>query len=165
MVIVQGSTISRLAITGLVPEDNRHTAFAVDSTLTTVAYLTGPSLAVLLATQSSTTLAVRALGLLLVVNCLAVILRNPRVQPRADDRPSGAPLPSLRQWLNRGLVATCACALAAGMFASGTELGIVGVLRQHHQTAWTGPVLVGVCLGSMAGGLVYGSLSAVSRPR
>ncbi|MDH6575990.1 MFS transporter [Kitasatospora sp. MAP5-34] len=159
LVIVQGSTISRLAITGLVPEENRHTAFAVDSMLTTVSYLIGPSLAVVLATQTSTALAVRALGLLLVVNCLAVIVRNPRVEPRAEDRPSDAPLPSLRQWLNRGLVAACACALAAGMFASGTELGIIGALRQHGQTAWIGPVLVGVGLGSMAGGLVYGSLS------
>ncbi|MCX5192552.1 MFS transporter [Streptomyces sp. NBC_00249] len=159
LLIVQGSTISRLAITGLVPEEDRHTAFAVDSTLTTVSYLTGPSLAVVLATQASTTLAVRTVGLLLVLGCLAVIVRNPRPRSRAEDRPSDAPLPPLRQWLNRPLVATCACALAAGMFSSGAELGIVGVLRAHDQTAWLSPVLVGVGLCSIVGGLLYGSLS------
>ncbi|MGW0394888.1 MFS transporter [Streptomyces sp. NPDC003042] len=165
LAIVQGSTISRLAITGLVPEENRHTAFALDSMLTTISYLIGPSLVVALATQSSTTLAVQGVGLLLVVNGVAVIVRNPRPQPRDENRSSGTPpaplppLPPLRQWLNRGLVATCACALAAGMFSSGAELAIIGALRQDDQTAWLGPVLVGVSLCSMAGGLVYGSMS------
>lgn len=162
LVIVQGSTISRLAITGLVPEADRHTAFALDSVLTTLSYLIGPSLGVVLATWTSTTLAVQVIGLLLVVNLLAVIVRNPRLLPRAEDVPSGAarpPLPRPGQWLGRGLLATCVCALAAGMFSSGAELGIVGALRQHGQTAWLGPVLVGVSLCSIAGGLVYGSLS------
>ncbi|MEU8779825.1 MFS transporter [Streptomyces sp. NPDC048606] len=158
LVIVQGSTISRLAILGLVPEENRHTAFAVDSMLTTLSYLIGPALGVVLATRASGTLAVQAIGLLLVLACVAVIVRDPRPPARADEGPSGAASPPPRRWLGRGLVATCACALAAGMFASGAELGIVGILHRSDQTVWLAPVLMGVSLGSLAGGLVYGTL-------
>ncbi|MFG2805867.1 MFS transporter [Streptomyces massasporeus] len=158
LVLVPGTTISRLVISGLVPEERRHTAYAVDSMLTNVSYMIGPALGVALATQASSTVAFRGVGLLLVVSGVAVIVVNPALEPGGEDRPADSARPPLRQWLNRGLVATLACTFAAGMFSSGAEIGVVGSLQQRDQVGWITPVILvfGVC--SMTGGILYGGL-------
>ncbi|MGW2492629.1 MFS transporter [Streptomyces sp. NPDC001606] len=155
LVLVPGSTLGRLAISGLVPEEQQHTAFAVDSILTNISYMTGPALAVLVSTQLSTGQALLGVGTLLLVSGSAIALRNPPVTRKAapagaGERPGG--------YLTAGLVAALACVFVSGAVSSGTELAIVGSLKDAGQVGWTSPVLVGCGICSIVGGLLYGSL-------
>jgi predicted MFS family arabinose efflux permease len=159
LLLVPGSTVVRLAIGGLVPQEHRHTAFAVDSMITEVACMTGPALAVLAVTQVSTRGALVILCLALVISGGALMVCNPRTRraPAASDSKApaaGAP----RRWLTVRLVAILACSLSAGAIVTGYEVAIVGTLRSTGQLEWTGPVLFACGVYSLVGGLVFGAL-------
>lgn len=161
LLLVPGSTVVRLAIGGLVPQDHRHTAFAVDSMITEVSIMTGPPLAVLVATQVSTKAALVSLCLALVISGGALVVGNPRTEgaPEASDsKATAARAP--RNWLTVRLIAILACSLSAGAIVTGYEVAIVGTLRSTGQLEWTGLVLFGCGVYSLVGGLVYGT-----RPR
>ncbi|HYS34843.1 MAG TPA: MFS transporter, partial [Pseudonocardiaceae bacterium] len=66
LLLVPASTPVRLALTALVSVEDRQTAFAIDSLITELSYMTGPLIGVLLSTQVSTAVATRGLGGLLV---------------------------------------------------------------------------------------------------
>ncbi|MFI9386742.1 MFS transporter [Kutzneria sp. NPDC052558] len=156
LVLVPGTTVSRLAIANLVAEERRHTAFVVDSMLTNLSYMTGPALGVLLATRVSTTVALLALGAVLVLSGAAVIAANPPLAASGVGGPSDRRPP--RRWLTGGLAAALACALAAGLTSSGTEIAVIGSFRHMNQVGWTSVAMVLFAAGSMVGGLAYGGL-------
>ncbi|MBT2458742.1 MFS transporter [Streptomyces sp. ISL-86] len=164
LVLVPGSTVIRLAIAGLVPEEHRHTAFALDSTLSSLSYMGGPALAVAAATQVSTEAALLGLGTALVVSNLALVLRNPQMEkdkePENEASESGPePVKTTGlNWLTLPLITVFACTLASGAIIAGYEVAIVATLRSEGQIEWTSLILLlsGIC--SVAGGLVFGAL-------
>lgn len=159
LVLVPGSTVVRLAIGGLVPQEHRHTAFAVDSMLTEISCMTGPALAVLAATQISTNAAMFGLCFVLVISDGALVLCNPSTEatPIARD-PKARAAAAPRNWLTVRLVAILACSVSAGAIVTGYEVAIVGTLRSAGHLEWTGLVLFGCGVYSLAGGLVFGAL-------
>ncbi|MFF0190839.1 MFS transporter [Streptomyces sp. NPDC005244] len=167
LLIVPGTTISRLVIACLVPEKQRHTAFALDSMLTNLSYMSGPALAVVLATNASTDVALRVVALLLLVSGAAILYADPLSraertgppQPASSADSRSAMRPPLRQWLHPGLIGTFVCTLAAGMFSSGAEIGVIGALQRQGEASWLSPVMVAFGICSIGGGLVYGSLA------
>ncbi|MGW1183356.1 MFS transporter [Streptomyces drozdowiczii] len=159
LLIVPGATISRLAIAGLVSDELRHTAYAVDSMLTNVSYMTGPALGVVLATQATTNVAVYGIGAMLVVSGVVVCIRNPPFKPRGEEQSSAASPPPFSQWFSRGLATALACAFAAGTFSSGAEIGVVAALQHNNQMGWIGPLMLMFGIFSIVGGLAYGGLS------
>lgn len=154
LLLVSGSTVVRLAIGGLVPEEHRHTAFAVDSMITELSIMVGPVLAVLVASAASTTVALVSLGITLIVSCGALAVVSPSVGRSAET----APTAKSRNWLNVRLIAVLACSLSAGAIVTGYEVVVVATLRSTDQLAWTGLVLFGCGVCSLIGGLVYGAL-------
>ncbi|MEN2743196.1 MFS transporter [Sinomonas halotolerans] len=73
-------------------------------------------------------------------------------------RPGGA------QWLTLAAVVVLAVAAGAGMVLTGTDVGIVAVLRGHGESANLGVVFFFWCLSSLIGGLVYGAMRRTVPP-
>jgi predicted MFS family arabinose efflux permease len=160
LLLVPGSTVVRLAIGGLVPQEHRHTAFAVDSMITEIAIMTGPPLAALTATQVATEGLLIGLCFALVISGGALAVVNPRIRAEptaADSNPLAAG--AQRNWLTLRLAAVLACSLSAGAIVTGYEVAIVGTLRSTGQLEWIGLVLFGCGVYSLVGGLVFGTLS------
>ncbi len=159
LLLVSGSTVVRLAIGGLVPQEHRHTAFAVDSVITEVSIMIGPALAVLVTSQTSTKGALTSLCVALVISCGALAVFNPRIEGAPAAGGTNAPAAAApRNWLTVRLVAVLACSLSAGAIVTGYEVVVVGTLRSTGQLGWTGLVLFGCGVCSLVGGLVYGAL-------
>ncbi|MFL6119473.1 MFS transporter [Actinophytocola sp.] len=158
LLLVSGSTVVRLAIGGLVPEEHRHTAFAVDSVITEISIMIAPVIAVLVTSAASTNVALVVLGLTLIVSCGSLAVFSPSVGRAGDSAAPAAGASPKRSWLNVRLIAVLACSLAAGAIVTGYEVVVVGTLRSTDQLAWTGVVLFGCAVCSLLGGLLYGAL-------
>ncbi|WP_157978878.1 MFS transporter [Nocardia aurea] len=153
--MIPGSTVIRLVIAGLIPEDHRHTAYAMDSMVTEVSYMLGPALAVLAATKMSTGVALVWLGVALAISGAALALRNPKSGEKAKTDTAAR---SGFGWLNARLIAVFAATLAAGAVVAGYEVAIIATLRVEDQVEWTGVVLMACGVYSLAGGLAFGAL-------
>jgi MFS family permease len=70
-------TVMRLALAAMVPPEQRRTAFALDSVSVEVSFMVGPALGVLVATQTSSTIALIALGASTVLAGVALMVINP----------------------------------------------------------------------------------------
>jgi predicted MFS family arabinose efflux permease len=159
LLLVSGSTVVRLAIGGLVPAEHRHTAFAVDSMITEVSIMLGPPLAILVISLTSTRGALLGLCFALVVSCGALTVFDPGIEPKdPPDGPQPPPAAARRRWPSARLVAVLACSLSAGAIVTGYEVVVVGTLRSTGQLEWSGLVLFGCAVCSLAGGLVFGAL-------
>ncbi|KHL00781.1 MFS transporter [Sinomonas humi] len=67
-------------------------------------------------------------------------------------------------WLSTGVVVVLVVAAGAGIVLSGTDVGIVAVLRGHGQGEELGVVFFAWCLSSLVGGLVYGAMTRKVHP-
>lgn len=154
LLLVSGSTVSRLAIGGLVPAAHRHTAFAVDSIATEITIMIGPPLAVLAVAQTSTDGALVGLCAALVLSCGSLAVVNPRIETADDTPAAGKP----RGRINARLVTVLVCSLAIAAIVTGYEVVLVATLRSTGQLQWTGLVLFACAVFSLLGGLLYGTL-------
>lgn len=161
-------TIMRQAMSVLVPEDRRRTAFAMDSIGVEISFVLGPTLGVLVATQVSTRAAVLLVGGALVVSGIALMVIDPptRTPGSAPGRPAevvtGRDRPGLVGWLvpawfTPALVGVLGATLAATIVLAGSEVSMVAVLREHDAVDLTGVVMAVWSVASLVGGLVYGA--------
>ena len=164
LTLVSGSTVMRLAVTGLLPEEIRHTAFAVDSVTTEVAYMAGPALCVLAATELSVRAATTGIGVLLGCGAAALAVRPLRVTAVPPGVGEGQ-RPSLRSVIRLPLLAALAMTAAASLVVAGYEVSIVASLRHLGDVTWSGLVLAACGVYSLVGGVVFGALPAPSAHR
>jgi MFS family permease len=172
-------TVVRQSLAALVPLPQQHTAFALDSIGTELTFMAGPALAVLLATQWSTTGTVFAIGAGLSLAGLALMIFNPptrSVGELADAQPSvpGGPskelvVPGAQAEQRSGLSGKSAMlrdpallavlAITAGSLVvlAGTDVSIVAHVRANGEVGLTWVVFIVWSLASLIGGLVYGA--------
>jgi MFS family permease len=67
-------------------------------------------------------------------------------------------------WFTIGVVVVLVVAAGAGIVLSGTDVGIVAVLRGRGQGEQLGVVFFAWCLASLIGGLVYGAMTRKVHP-
>ncbi|GAA2466395.1 MFS transporter [Streptomyces macrosporus] len=152
LLLVPGSTVSRMVLSAQVPPEHQQAAFALDAVTNQLSYVVGPALGAVLASRMSTGTASHVLGCLLVLGLTAFALRARPTAPGAGRRAT-ADAGSVQ-----GLLPILACAFAAGVVASGFEISLLGVVRARGDTAWIG-LLVAVCgCYAVVGGLLYGVL-------
>jgi MFS family permease len=148
--VVPGGTITRMAVSALVPEDSRHTAYAASSMLAGLSVLVVPALGVVVATQVSMSAAVLGVGAVFVLSGALLVTR---------ELPSGQQLAGgggVRSVLSGRLVATFACVAAVGVMTSGSDVVLLATLKSVGQTTWAGAVLAVCAASSLFGGFVYG---------
>ena len=148
-------TVVRQALAALVPEEQRRTAYSVDSMSVEVSFMIGPVLGVLAATQVSTTAAMLGLGTCMVASGVALYVLNP---PMRSDAAAGAARPPVRSWLRPTLVSVLAATVACTIVLAGTDVAIVAALRSTGEVSLTGLVFALWGVASVIGGFIYGAL-------
>ncbi|KMS70932.1 hypothetical protein ACM01_29350 [Streptomyces viridochromogenes] len=156
---VQGFSIVRLGVAVSLPETQRHAGFALDSITSNISYMVGPALGVLLATNISTSVSMRALGLVVAIAGTALAVLNPQVRDTTKSDTGDSVRLSFRERFGGMVFPVMAATMATTFVISGYEIAITGSLREAGQVQWVGFVMTvcGVC--SLVGALVYGTLS------
>lgn len=152
MVVLPAFTVLRLALAVLVTEEIRHTAYVADSISTDVAYMVGPSMGILLASQVSPAAAFLIMGGMLVLGAFGFLWANPPLQARQEGKP-----PRLTDWLTVHMGAVLGVTVALTTAVVGVEVAAIGTLQHLGQLRWSWAFLVVCGLASIAGGLVYGA--------
>lgn len=189
-------TIVRQALGVMVSQQQRRTAFALDSIVTEMTFMIGPAAGVLVATFNSQ-LALVIIGVASSLAGISLWIFNPptrsgqrgsyraEVKESVDSYTELAPSevtgsvgfagtePSSSgrrrfgrnlRWLTLPVAAVMIAALGAGMVLTGTDIGIVGVLREAGSPDSIGFVYLFWCAASMVGGIVYGALNRKMNP-
>jgi MFS family permease len=154
--------VVRQSLAALVPEAQRRQAYSLDSMSVELSFMIGPTVAVLVVTQLSATVAIWAVGAAMLLSGTALYLLNPPTREAAEGAP--ARRPARRDWLRPRLVGVLLVATAATVALSGTEVGVVALLRESDEVRWTGLVLAAWGAYSMAGGFVHGSMRRALPP-
>jgi len=158
-------TVARQSLSVLVTEEQRRTAYSLDSMGVELSFMAGPAIGVVVATQVSTTVALLGVGACMVLAGLALVAFDPPT--RSVDpvpAPEDATSRGVRGFVSPGLVAALGAAAAATLVLAGTDVGVVAVLREHGAVTLTGLIFVFWGLGSMLGATVYGALKRPISP-
>ncbi|MGW4461302.1 MFS transporter [Micromonospora sp. NPDC004704] len=156
-------SVVRQSIAALVPPERRRQAYALDSMSVEVSFMTGPALAVLLATTVSPEVTMFAIGAGMVLSGVILFVLNPPTRTAAEATAPGRPV-ARREWLTPRLIGLLAISVAGTLVLGGTDVSVVAVLREHGQVGWTGAVLTMWAAYSLVGGFAYGALSRPVSP-
>lgn len=154
---IPAMSIGRQAIAALAPEDQRRTAYSLDSVIIELSFMVGPVMGVALATQVSSAVAMIAIAVAVVLVGIALYAVNPAVR-NDKERGDPGPRPVRREWLDRRMIGVLAVGTGAVFVLAGQEVAGVAVLRANGQVDWTGAFIVILCAGSIVGGLVHGAV-------
>lgn len=158
------SPVIRQSVAALVPPERRRTAYAIDSMVVELSFMTGPVLAVLGVTLWTARVTMYLVGGAIVLAGLAIVALNPPVRAAHEDLPGRAPASRVRGWLDRPMLAQFAIVTTATLVLSGTEMGLVAELRAVGQVGWTGTVVAVWSAASLVGGFVFGAVRRQPSP-
>jgi predicted MFS family arabinose efflux permease len=149
----------------LVREEQRRTAYSLDSMGVELSFMAGPALGVVVATAVSTTVALLGVGVCMVLAGLALVAFDPPTRSEeAKPGPAHAASSGIRAFVSPAVVAALGAATAATIVLAGTDVAVVAVLREHGAVTLTGLIFVFWGLGSMLGAMVYGALKRPISP-
>ncbi|WP_088288921.1 MFS transporter [Kineosporia sp. A_224] len=166
-------TVMRQSLAVMVPAGSRRSAMALDSVGVELSFMAGPALGVLLATQLSTSAAILSVGGCIVVSGLALIAFDPptrsadgvAAEVAAEEQaaavglvPAAVPVPARGRLTSPAMLAVLGATAAATVVLAGTDVSVVAHLRADSALALTGLIFAAWGIGSIVGGLVYGTL-------
>jgi MFS family permease len=154
--VVPAMSIGRQAVTALVPEDMRRTAYSLDSVSSELTFMVGPATAVAIATQQSTGWAMSAMAVAVFAIGVLLFTINPKVRADHETATGSARIP-YREWLTLRLLGVFTVGAGAVFVLAGIDVAVVAALREAGQLGWTGVVIAITCTASVVGGLVYGT--------
>ncbi len=150
-------SLIRQCIAALVPEEQRRTAFSLDSMLVEISYMVGPAFSTAAVAMLGSGWTFTLIGLGTVGAGVAFFVLNPPIRT-ADELAAADTTVARRTWFTPSLAALLAVTFSATFVLTATELGIIAVLDADGATRWTGLVIGTWCLWSLVGGFVYGGL-------
>ena len=156
-------SIVRLALSVMVPEEQRRTAFSADSIIAEMSFVVGPAVGALLVTQAGAGVALAAIGGCEVVAGLIFLRLNPRtrsVATRDDAEAHGG----ARAWVVVPVVFLFLISAGTMTALISTDLGIIAELRELDDVGAVGVVFGAWGISSLLGGLIYGALGFSIRP-
>ncbi|WP_246136686.1 MFS transporter [Leekyejoonella antrihumi] len=157
-------SIIRQGVMAAVSIDDRRTALSLDGVILELSYMVGPLVSVWLTTFVSTAYVLFGVEMLSVVGCALLWWQNPSLRAVDTVRLEGVPTVPRRAWFRPGFVAVCGAAAAGTIVLTGSDVSIVAAVQEWNAVAMMGLVLVFWSLGSVIGGLVYGTLSRAISP-
>jgi predicted MFS family arabinose efflux permease len=156
---VPAGSIARQVLAALVPEWQRRAAFALDTISVETSFIFGPSAGILVITQLSSTAALTGIGVCFALTATVLYLMNPPIRSEGEPPKAGTDArPLVRSWLSGRLIATLLVAAGALFALVGTEIATLAALRANGELDWTGLVITLMCVASIAGGVVHGSV-------
>ncbi|MFC8731173.1 MFS transporter [Luteimicrobium sp. NPDC057192] len=162
-------TVVRKSISVLAPEGQQRSAYALDSIATELVFMVGPAVGVAVATHVGTGVVLAAIGVAVSGAGIVLLVFDPptradqvvRATSHSADPVSQsaetAPRPRRLSWLTPTVAAVLAASSGATIVLVGTDLAILAHLRANDQVGSLGLVYFAWCLGSVVGGLAYGS--------
>lgn len=159
--------IVRQALLAAAPAEQRKAALSLDTSLTEVAFMTGPALGAWLAVTWDTRYALLSFALAAVAGGLLIWWINPPLMsadladrgPRDPAEPAAADGPADRHLLRHpSVLAVLVVTVAFAVLMVGTDLGLIAAMRAMDREPAIGLMMSLWALGSLVGGLVYGSL-------
>jgi MFS family permease len=155
LVTIPAMSIGRQAIAALVPEDQRRTAYSLDSIIVELSFMVGPLAAVALSTQVSTTSAMIVIGVGTAVVGTALFVFNPPVRGKEEE--TAGERPPRREWLTNRMIGVLLAGTGTVFVLAGTEVSVVALLRARGEVEWVGMCMLFLCAASLLGGLWHGA--------
>jgi len=153
LLTIPAFTVIRLALAVMVTEDIRHTAYVADSITTDIAYMAGPSIGILLASQASPHVAFLVMGGLIVLACLGYAWANPPLRSARVAGPS-----RLADWMSTRMLSVLGVTVGVSIAVVGFEVAAIGTLQKLGQLQWSWVFLIVCGAFSIVGGFVYGAM-------
>ncbi|MET0423675.1 MAG: MFS transporter [Actinoplanes sp.] len=157
-------SVARQSVAALTPESLRLPAFALDSIFTELSFMTGPALAVLIATTAGPTPAMYTIGGGILVSGVGLYLLNPPVRAAHEASIADTVRVPRRSWLSPRFIAVLAATSAATLVLAGTDVSVVAVLRDNDELGWAGAVMSLWAFYSLLGGFAYGTVKRAFSP-
>lgn len=154
LLVLPAFTVIRLALAVMVTEDIRHTAYVADSITTDIAYMAGPSIGILLASQVSSTIAFLIMGGMLILGAVGYATANPPLRAARTSDPAAR----IGDWMSIHLVCVLAATVGICLAVVGFEVAAIGTLQRLGQLQWSWAFLIVCGVASIVGGLVYGAM-------
>ncbi len=155
-------SIVRLALSVMVEESQRRTAFSADSITAEASFIIGPALGGFMVTQFSAASALITVGLCEVLAGLLFLRLDPPMRSSHDE--SDAQAATGGSWMTVGLGFIFLISAGTMTALIATDLSIIAGLRELHSVGAVGLVYLGWGLSSLVGGLIYGALQTSIRP-
>jgi predicted MFS family arabinose efflux permease len=152
--------LTRQCVTALVPEEQRRTAFSLDSMLVEISYMIGPAFSTAAVGLAGSRWTLTAIGLGMAAAGAALVVLDPPIRSEEEVREASegaAPVPR-RSWLTVPMLALLLVTFSATFLLAATELGMIAVLTENDAVHWTGLAIGLWCVWSLVGGFVYGGL-------
>ncbi|MGA8047226.1 MAG: MFS transporter [Dermatophilaceae bacterium] len=152
--------ILRQAVMAAAPEDRRRTVLSLDGVVLELSAGLAPAIAVWAATTWDTAIVLRGV---FFASALAGVILFVVDLPlrRVGSAAATGPRPSTRSWFGVGVLALLAGGVTSTLVFAGTDLSAVATLNEVGRASSIGWVLALWAVGSLIGGLAYGS---VQRP-
>lgn len=149
-------SIMRQAMIAGVPTENRRTALSLDGMVVELSAMLAPAASVWGATVWGTTRTlVVVFGASAIAGAVLIVINPPMKSAGAS---LGGPTLPMRSWMRPGVVAILVGGAASTAAFTGTDLGVVALLREWDAAHSIGWVMALWAAGSLIGGLVYGAL-------
>jgi MFS family permease len=146
--------VTRQSLSVLVPAAQQQTGFALDAVLVEVTFMVAPVVGVAVATSVSTTAALMLVAICAVGGGALFLWANPPT--RTQGQPAVGPAADGRV-VTPALIVVLFALAAAAFVLMGTDVALVATLNEAGRSQDIGWMVALWCLGSVGGGLVYGS--------
>lgn len=148
--------LTRQVVLAAVGPEQRRTALALDSVVTELAFMIGPALGILGAVYGDTRLTMPLFAALSTLAGVVLWRRNPPLA--SEDAPALALGAAREPWLTAPVVGLFLLTAASVFVLGGQDLAIVASVRAMGAEPLLAVVMAAWSLGSLLGGLLYGSM-------
>ncbi|MGC4175245.1 MFS transporter [Demequina sp.] len=146
-------SLTRARWSHILKQDEIHTAFALEGALDEVLFIGGPALATILATVVWPPLGLVVCTISAIVG-MTFLLRQTSTQPPKRSETGGS---SLGFRLPVAVIAVAVIATALGLMFGAFDISAVAFADEHGLKSLSGVILAVLSVGSLLGGLYYGS--------
>ena len=155
--------ILRQAVMAAAPEDRRRTALSLDGVVLELSAGLAPAIAVWAATTWDTAV---VLGGVFWASALGGVILFAVDLPlrRSGAAAASGPRPPTRSWFGLGVLALLVGGVTSTLVFAGTDLSAVATLNEVGQASSIGWVLALWAVGSLIGGLAYGTVARTPSP-
>lgn len=150
--------MTRQLMLAAVPDHQRRVALALDSVVTEMAFMFGPTIGILLATTWNTGWTLSLLALLSVGAAVALAVQNPALASEGDPGEAPEARGGVRSWLSGPVITTFVATVAVSFTLSGTDLVMVAASRAMEGSWVLAVLIITWGAGSLIGGILYGGL-------
>lgn len=149
--------VVRQPLAAMIAEEQRRTAYALDSILVELTFMISPALATVAAAMAAPQLTPLAIGVWAPLAGAYLWWLNPPIRAVHETSSHARPRPPRKQWLNAPMFAMLATGLGATVALGGTDVAVVSMLEHGDQMGWAWAVLAAWAAYSMIGGLALGA--------